>query len=161
LVVPFEVERRGRDEGRWPRSRLAGGGATLAALWLVACASPPSADIAGLYRHEGAIAATLEVRADAGQYVVRLEGGGSAAAQGASAADCVIEARGELDGAVLRAPFGPVETDTFSYSAAQAERESRVVEIVFEPGAAKVIEAGTLGYCGWGAELAGRYRAVG
>jgi hypothetical protein len=36
-----------------------------------------------------------------------------------------------------------------------------VVEIVFEPGAAEVIEAGTLGYCGWGAELSGRYRAVG
>jgi hypothetical protein len=157
----LEVERPQPAAARPARSRLTGGGAALAALWLVACAPAPSADIAGLYQHEGPIAATLEVRADAGQYVVRLEGGGAAAAGAASAADCVVEARGELDGAVLRAPFGPVETDTFSYSAAQAEREGRVVAIVFEPGAAEVIEAGTLGYCGWGADLSGRYRAVG
>jgi hypothetical protein len=133
-----------------------------AALWLVACAAPPpAADVAGLYRHEGPVAATLEVRTEAGQYVVRLAGGGSSAAGAAATADCVIEARGDLDGAVLRAPFGPVETDTFSYSAAQARREGRVVEIVFEPGAAEVVEAGTLGYCGFGADFAGRYRAVG
>ena len=93
--------------------------------------------------------------------MVRLEGGGSAAAAAASAADCVIEARGVLDGDVLRAAFGPVETDTFSYSAAEARREGRSVEIVFEFGAAEVIEAATLGYCGWDAELSGRYRAVG
>jgi hypothetical protein len=161
LFAPVDVEPCEPDEERWSRSGLAGGGAALAALWLVACAPPPGADIAGLYRHEGPVAATLEVRADAGQYVVRLEGGGAAAADAASAADCVIEARGELHGAVLRAPFGPVDTDTFSYSAAAAERERRVVAIVFEPGAAEVIEAGTLGYCGWGADLSGRYRAVG
>jgi hypothetical protein len=136
------------------------GGATVAVLWLVACAPPPLADIAGRYRHEGPIAATLDVRAEAGQYVVRLEGGGSTTAAAGSAADCVIEARGILDGAVLRAAFGPVETDTFSYSAAEAGREGRSVEIVFESGAAKVIDAGTLGYCGWDADLSGRYRAV-
>lgn len=137
------------------------GQAAVATLWLAACAPPlPPADIAGLYRHEGPIAATLEVRAEAGQYVVRLEGGGSSAAGAATPADCVIEARGDLNGAILRASFGPVETDTFSYSAAQAGREGRIVEIVFEPGAAEVVEAGTLGYCGWGAEFSGRYRAV-
>jgi hypothetical protein len=32
---------------------------------------------------------------------------------------------------------------------------------VFEPGAAEVIEAATVGYCGWGAEFTGRYRGVG
>ena len=149
--------------GCWTASSPSRGGrVVLAALWLVACAPPPpAADVAGLYRHEGPIAATLEVRAEAGRYVVRLEGGGSTAGGTATAADCVIEARGDLDGAVLRAPFGPVETDTFSYSAAHARREGRVVEIVFEPGAAEVIEAGTFGYCGWGAEFSGRYRAVG
>lgn len=141
-------------------SRQSGRAAAAVVLWLVACAPPPAPDIAGLYRHEGPIAATLEVRAEGGEYVVRLEGGGSPAAGAASAADCVIEARGDLDGAVLRAPFGPVETDTFSYGAAQARREGRIVEIVFEPGAAEVIEAGTVGYCGWGIELSGRYRAV-
>jgi hypothetical protein len=160
LSPAFAAARPEPAAARRSRSRLTGRSA-LTALWLVACAPSPAADIAGLYRHEGPIAATLEVRADAGQYVVRLEGGGSAAAGAASAADCAVEARGDLDGAVLRASFGPVETDTFSYSAAAAEREGRVVEIVFEPGAAAVIEAGPSGYCGWDAELSGRYRAVG
>jgi hypothetical protein len=153
------VARRNPDERRSQSRRT--GGATAAVMWLVACAPPPTAEIAGLYRHEGPVAATLEVRAEAGQYVVRLEGGGSTAAGAGSAADCVIEARGPLDGAVLRAAFDPVETDTFSYSAAEARREGRSVEIVFEPGTAEVIEAGTVGYCGWEAELSGRYRAVG
>jgi hypothetical protein len=142
----------------WPRRA---GRVALAAAWLVACQGPPADDIAGLYRHAGAVAATLEVRHLADRYVVRLEGGGSSVAGAAAPADCVIEASGALAGAVLRARFGPVETDTFSYSAAQAAREGRSVEIVFEPGGAAVVEAATLGYCGWGAEFAGRYRAVG
>ena len=142
----------------WP-SRI--GQLALAAAWLGACQAPPVNDIAGSYRHEGATAATLEVRRQADQYVVRLEGGGSSDAGVATPADCVIEASGELAGAVLRARFGPVETDIFSYSAAQAAREDRRLEIVFEPGAAAVVEADTLGYCGWGAEFAGRYRVVG
>jgi len=135
----------------------------LAALWLTACASapgPPEADdIAGRYRHVGPVAATLEVRPDGGRYLVRLEGGGSSEAGAASPADCVIEARGELKDGVLRAPFGPVETDTFSYGAAQAAGEGRTLEIVFEPGAAEVVAADTFGYCGLGADFAGRYRA--
>jgi hypothetical protein len=138
------------------------GQVALATLWLVACKTPvPAEDVAGRYRRQGPIAATLEVRQQGGQYVVRLEGGGASAAGPAAPADCIIEARGDLDGAVLQARFGPVETDTFSYEAAQAAREGRTVEIVFEPGAAEVVEAGTFGYCGWGAEFAGRYRAVG
>jgi hypothetical protein len=138
------------------------GQVVLAALWLVACRTPAPADhVAGRYRHEGPIAATLEVRREAGQYMVTLEGGGSSAGDAATPADCIIEARGDLDGAVLQARFGPVETEAFSYGAAQAAREGRTVEIVFEPGAAEVVEAATLGYCGWGAEFAGRYRAVG
>jgi hypothetical protein len=154
----FVVMQRHPEECR-ARSRRTGEAA--AVLWLVACAPPPTAEIAGLYHHEGPVAATLEVRAEAGQYVVRLEGGGSTAAGAGSAADCVVEARGPLDGAVLRAAFGPVETDTFSYSAAEARREGRSVEIVFEPGAAAVVEADTLSYCGWDADLSGRYQAVG
>jgi hypothetical protein len=131
----------------------------LAALCLIACAAtpPPADDIAGLYRQEGPSAAMLEVRREGDQYGVRLEGGASSEAGAAAPADCVIQARGALDGAVLRAAFGPVETDTFAYGAAQAAREGRTVEIVFGPGAAEVVEAGTLGYCGWGAEFAGRY----
>jgi hypothetical protein len=134
----------------------------LVALGLLACAAaPPVGDIAGLYRHEEPIAATLEVREDGQQYVVRLEGGGSAAAGAATPADCVIEARGDLKGATLRAAFGPVETDTFSYGEAQAASEARTVEILFEPDAAEVLEVDTLGYCGLGAEFSGRYREAG
>jgi hypothetical protein len=136
--------------------------AVLAVLWLSRPGTAlPSDDIVGVYQYEGPVAATLEVRRDAGQYVVRLEGGGSTAEGPATAADCVVEARGDLDGVVLRARFGPVETDTFSYGAAQAESEARMVQIVFEPGAAQVIEADTLGYCGLGVEFSGRYRADG
>jgi hypothetical protein len=133
----------------------------LAALWLAACTNAPAAnDIAGFYRHEGPVAATLEVRPEGGLFRVRLEGGGASRAGAASAADCVILARGELDGGVLRAPFGPVETDTFSYRADQAASDARTLEIVFEPGAATVVAADTVGYCGLGAEFAGRYWAV-
>ena len=149
---------------RWRCSRVAPrrpGRALLAALWLGACANAPAADgIAGLYRHAGPVAATLEVRPEGGRYRVRLAGGGSAQAGAASAADCVIEARGELEGAALRAPFGPVATDTFSYGAAQAADEARTVLIRFEPGAAEVVAADTFGYCGLGAEFAGRYHSV-
>jgi hypothetical protein len=136
--------------------------AVLAVLWLSRPGTAlPSDDIVGVYQHEGPVAATLEVRHEAGQYVVRLEGGGSAAEGPATAADCVVEARGDLDDGALRARFGPVETDTFSYGAAQAESEARMVRIAFEPGAAQVIEADTLGYCGLGVEFPGRYRADG
>jgi hypothetical protein len=135
--------------------------AALAALWLAACANAPGEDdIAGRYRHAGPIAATLEVRPDGGGYRVRLEGGGTNQAGAASAADCVIEARGELEGGVLRARFGPVETASFSYGAARAAEEGRTVEIVFEPQAAEVVAADTFGYCGLEAEFAGRYPSV-
>ena len=136
--------------------------AVLAVLWLSRPGTAlPSDDIVGVYQYEGPVAATLEVRHEAGQYVVRLEGGGSTAEGPATAADCVVEARGDLDGVVLRARFEPVETDTFSYGSAQAESEARMVRIAFEPGAAQVIEADTLGYCGLGVEFSGRYRADG
>jgi hypothetical protein len=136
--------------------------AVIAVLWLSRAGTAlPSDDIVGVYQYEGPVAATLEVRHEAGQYVVRLEGGGSSAEGPATAADCVVEARGDLDGGVLRARFRPVETDTFSYDAAQAESEARMVRIAFEPGAAQVIEADTLGYCGLGVEFSGRYRADG
>ena len=137
------------------------GAAALAVLWLAACGTaPPAAEVAGRYRHEGPPLATLEVRPDAGQYLVRLEGGGSDAAGAATPAECVIEARGALADGVLRAAFGAVESDTFSYGAAQAAEEGRALLIRFGPGVAEVVEAGTLGYCGWGVDFTGRYRAV-
>ena len=122
--------------------------------------APPPAGITGLYRHEGPAVATLQVRPDAGQYLVRLAGGSTDAAGPATPAECVVEARGALADGVLRAAFGAVENDTFSYRAAQAAAEGRTILIRFAPGAAEVLEAATLGYCGWGADLTGRYRAV-
>src|SRR5215471_5999931 len=108
------------------------GAVFLLVLPLYLAVSGTSADeISGTYRHAATLQATLEVRRQTGDYLVRLEGGASAADGAATPADCVIEARGALEGDVLHARFGPVETEIFSYSAAQAEREGRVVEIVF------------------------------
>jgi hypothetical protein len=133
------------------------GGRVLIALSLVACATP-APEVAGHYRQEEPVAATLEVREEGDHYVVRLEGGGSIDAGAASAADCIIEARGALEGNLLDARFDPVETDTFSYGAAQAASEGRSVAIVFEPDGALVREADTFGYCGLEAAFVGRYR---
>lgn len=116
--------------------------------------------IAGLYQHVGPIAATLQVAKDTDHYLVRLEGGVPHGQGAATPADCVVEARGVLDGPVLFASFGPVETETFSYGAAQAEREARTVEITFETDSAEVVEADVFGYCGLGADFSGRYRKV-
>jgi hypothetical protein len=124
--------------------------AVLAVLWLSRPGTAlPSDDIVGVYQYAGPVAATLEVCHEAGQYVVRLEGGGASAEGPATAADCVVEAGRDLDGVVLRARLGPVETDTFSYGAAQAESEARM-------GATLVIEADTVGDCGLGVEFSGR-----
>jgi hypothetical protein len=137
------------------------GAVFLLVLPLCLAVSGTSADeISGTYRNAATLQATLEVRRQTGDYLVRREGGASAADGAATPADCVIEARGALEGDVLHARFGPVETEIFSYSAAQAEREGRVVEIVFEPGRAQVVQADTLGYCGLGVEFAGSYRKV-
>ena len=142
-----------------PERRL--GALLLLALWPVLAPGALAAeDVAGTYRHEGPIAATLVVEpADQG-YLVRLEGGGSAGAGASAPADCVIEAGGALDGQVLRVTFGPVETDTFVYDASQAVSEGRMVEIVFDPGTAHVVQADTFGYCGLGAEFTGIYRKL-
>jgi hypothetical protein len=128
----------------------------------LALAAPrTSADeLAGTYQHAGAITATLEVRRQADDYLIRLEGGASSAAGAATPADCVIEARGRPEGQVLRAGFGPVETETFAYDQAQSESEARFVEIVFGPESARVVRADTLGYCGLEVEFAGAYRKV-
>jgi hypothetical protein len=137
-------------------------GAFLLPLVALALAAPrTSADeIAGTYQHAGPTMATLEVRRQANDYLIRLEGGGSSAAGAATPADCVIEARGRPDGQVLRARFGPVETETFSYDEAQSESEARFVEIIFGPASARIVQADTLGYCGLEVEFAGAYRKV-
>ena len=128
---------------------------------LVLAAPRTSADeIAGTYQHAGTTTATLEIRRQANDYLVRLEGGASSAAGAATPADCVIEARGRPEGQVLRARFGPVETETFAYDEAQSESEARFVEIVFGPGSARVVQADTLGYCGLEVDFVGAYRNV-
>jgi hypothetical protein len=137
-------------------------GAFLLPLVVLVLAAPrTSADeIAGTYQHAGTTTATLEVRRQANDYLVRLEGGASPSAGAATPADCVIEARGRPDGQVLRARFGPVETETFAYDEAQSETEARFVEIVFGSESARVVQADTLGYCGLEVEFAGPYRKV-
>ena len=81
-----------------------------------------------------------------------------ASAGAAVAGDCLILSQGKLEGNRLAAVFSAVDTDTFSYSAAQAKTEYRKLEIVFEPDMAKVVRADTLGYCGLAAEFIGEYR---
>jgi hypothetical protein len=127
-------------------------------LVLVLVAATSAADVTGTYQRAGTTRATLEVRQQGHDYLVRLEGGASPAAGAATPADCVIEARGTPEGEVLRARFGPVETETFSYDQAQSESEARFVEIIFGPGSARVVQADTLGYCGLEVEFAGSYR---
>jgi hypothetical protein len=134
-------------------------------LWpvvVLALAAPrTSADeIAGTYQHAGTTTATLEIRRQANDYLVRLEGGASSAAGAATPADCVIKARGRPEGQVLRARFGPVETETFAYDEAQSESDARFVEIIFGPGSARVVQADTLGYCGLEVDFIGAYRTV-
>jgi hypothetical protein len=147
---------------RWRCSSVRRLSRLLAAAGLAACAAAaPTSEVTGRYRHAGPGLATLEVRATAGGYRVRLEGGSADALAAAAPADCIVEASGALEGAVLRARFAALETDTFSYGAAQAAEEGRAVEIRFAPDAAEVIAADTLGYCGWGADFTGRYRRVG
>jgi hypothetical protein len=128
----------------------------------LALAAPRSSadEITGTYQHAGPTTAALEVSRQANEYLIRLEGGGSSAGGAATPADCVIEARGRPDGPVLRARFGPIETETFSYDEAQSESEARFVEIVFGPGSARIVQADTLGYCGLEVEFAGAYRKV-
>jgi hypothetical protein len=137
-------------------------GVFLLPLVALALAAPrTSADeFAGTYQHAGTVAATLEVRRQGDDYLIRLEGGASPAAGAATPADCVIEARGRAEGRVLRARFGPVETETFAYDQAQSESEARFVEIVFGPASAEVVHADTVGYCGLEVEFAGSYRKV-
>ena len=123
-------------------------------------ATPAADEFAGLYRHEGSIAATLGVAEEANRHLVRLEGGVPTDAGAATPADCVIEAHGVLEGGVIDARFGPVETDTFSYGVAQAKREDRAVEIVFRARSAEVVKADIFGYCGLGADFSGRYQKI-
>jgi hypothetical protein len=137
------------------------GALSLAVLVLVLMGPRASADeIAGTYQHAGTTSATLEVGREPNGYVVRLEGGAAPAAGAATPADCVIEARGTPEEKVLRARFGPVETETFAYDDAQAASEARFLEIVFGPGSAQVVQVDTLGYCGLEVEFAGSYRKV-
>jgi len=124
----------------------------------VAAASSAPDPIEGHYLGADPPAATLEVRRDGHGYLVRLEGGSPPDPPAGAPADCTILARGPLEGGTLRARFGPIESEIFSYGPAEAEREGRTVEIAFVASAAEVIAADTFGYCGLGVEFRGRYR---
>lgn len=100
------------------------------------------------------------MRPDGVGYLIRLEGGSSPSAGASAPADCALEARGALEGSSLRARFGPIRTETLTYSADDAARENRSVEIAFGAGLAVVIAADTLGYCGLSTDFLGRYARV-
>ena len=120
-------------------------------------AEPASKEISGIYFMTDNVGTTLQVKAENGQYRFELFGGSMASAGAAVAGDCLILSQGKLEGNRLAAVFSAVDTDTFSYSAAQAKTEYRKLEIVFEPDMAKVVRADTLGYCGLAAEFIGEY----
>src|SRR5262245_24474608 len=90
--------------------RLYGAVFLLVLPWFLAASGTSADEISGTYRPADTLLATLEVKRQLGDYLVRLEGGTSAEAGAATPADCVIEARGTLEGDVLHAHFGPVET---------------------------------------------------
>ncbi len=89
--------------------------------------------------------------------MVLLSGGSSETAEAGAPADCYIKAIGQLKEDVLLAVFQPFDTDTFSYSKVQANRENRKVTIIFGFGTAEVISADTFGYCGLGTSFLGKY----
>jgi hypothetical protein len=121
--------------------------------------SRPAADsdVAGDYRLVGAATVILQVSADDGTVKARLEGGGPPESGAAAPADCIVVAAGPLEGRLLSATFQPIETDDFSYSAAQARAEKRRLTIAFGLGTAEVKQADTYGYCGLGIEFRGFY----
>lgn len=120
-----------------------------------------SSEITGNYRLVGAANVVLQVAAENGEIGVRLEGGGPPSSGAAAPADCVVQAAGRLHGRLLNARFQPIDTDDFSYSAAQARAEKRQVIIAFAPGTAEVKQADTDGYCGLGIEFRGLYQRAG
>jgi len=139
----------------------------LAALLLGACParawSQPSAgsDVIGDYRLVGEATVMLQVSTEQGAVRARLEGGGPPESGAAAPADCIVVAAGPLEDRLLSATFQPIETDDFSYSAAQARAEKRRLTIAFGPGTAEVKQADTYGYCGLGIEFRGLYRKTG
>lgn len=114
-------------------------------------------DIAGMYVLWRDGSSTLEISAADSHYVASLAGGGSEAAGPAAPADCYVRAMGRLEGKILVADFAALQTETFSYSGAQAKKERRQLKIMFGPGIAEVISADTHGYCGLGASFVGHY----
>ncbi len=125
--------------------------------------SQPSAgsDVVGDYRLVGAATVILQVSTEQGVIRARLEGGGPPESGAAAPADCIVVAAGPLEDRLLSATFQPIETDDFSYSAAQARAEKRRLTIAFGPGTAEVKQADTYGYCGLGIEFRGLYRKTG
>lgn len=115
-------------------------------------------DVTGAYRRVGPASVVMTVAGHAAEVEARLEGGGPPTSEGAAPADCVVRAIGRLHDGLLSAVFQPIETEDFSYGAAQARTENRRLVVAFAPQTAKVEEADTDGYCGLGIEFRGLYR---
>jgi hypothetical protein len=137
---------------------LAGDGGSQYAVYAASDAARDEAgDVVGTYRRVGPAIVVMTVAAQA-EVEVRLEGGGPPSLGEAAPADCVVRAIGLLHERTLRAVFEPIETEDFSYDAAQARTEDRRLVVAFAPQTAKVEEADTEGYCGLGIEFRGLYR---
>lgn len=119
--------------------------------------SRPS-DVAGIYRRDGPAIVVMTVAVHEAIVEVRLVGGGPPSSEGAAPADCLVRAAGRLHDQLLRAAFQPIETEDFSYGAAQARTENRRLVVAFASQTAEVEEADTEGYCGLGIEFRGTYR---
>jgi hypothetical protein len=117
-----------------------------------------TADGQGRYVFAGPVAATLEIRSDGPRHVVTLVGGGATDAGGAAAADCHVRAVGTRKGDALEAAFTGVETPTFDYPDARAQREGRRLRLAFRPAGVDVTRADVDGYCGAGTTFVGPYR---
>ena len=120
--------------------------------------SSSSGQISGIYVMAGNTATMMKVNAEGDQYWLELSGGSEESAGAAASADCFIRAQGKLDKNRLTAAFTAIETDTFSYSEAQARREDRKLEVVFGMSKATVVYADTVGYCGLTATFQGEYQ---
>jgi hypothetical protein len=121
---------------------------------LAAGAAAAEPEIGGSYRREGEADVRMTIRRDGPDLDITILGG--AAAQ-TVAADCTLRALGTLTGSVVTARFGPIETDTMSYAAAEAEQEGRMLIVSFQNRGARVTRADTLGYCGLGIDFTGPY----
>jgi hypothetical protein len=114
--------------------------------------------IAGRYISSNIPGNTMNITKRQNGYLVELEGGGEDSSAAGTSANCIIHAYGILKGNRMTATFEAVDTEIFQYTEEQAKSENRKLELKFVRGRANVLQADTLGYCGYGANFRGKYK---